>query len=391
MPNSAHKTTALSLNRTPAPAEQLRADEFPARGGSPRVHGSSPELPRHIDPGMTPLHAGTEVHWIEQAGMTTSIELLPIDGAPHTEPAAPFRQGRSGNEPHLASRRPATASLHAVAGPERHGTNEQAIVFRSAPRHVEHTSNGTWSASGSSEPFGGTKGLVDASIDSCSMTDPARCAGRKVAVGGLVASRFGIGSGLRDADTWRGSSLVDNLIGCTDTQCTGDRHSGADLHHAPLPRRSAAGQGFVTRVGAVHAGWCDVSSRDRRGPSDPSCDSIGVHGGKSFLAVRIDRTVMHQEDGITVGPTRLPSFRGTSPASSDRQGVTWTSRSESTINDPAFSELSFIGCPGRAGGSRTPDSVMLTAKVGTDQGGPDEWMLVGGAGFFDLFPGGRRC
>ena len=233
--------------------------------------------------------------------------------------------------------------------------------------------------------------MVDASIDSCSMTNPARCAGRKVAVGGLVAGRSGSTSGLHDADTWRGLHLVDNLTGSAGTLCTGDLHSGADLHHAPLPRRSAAGQGFLTRVGAVHAGWCDVSSRNRRGPSDSSCDSIGVQGGKSFLATWKDRTVMHQEDGITVRSTRLPSFRGGSPASSDRQGVTWTSRPGSHISDVAVSESSCIGCPGQTGGSRTPDSAMLAVPVETDQGGHDERRLVGGAGFFDLFPSLERC
>jgi hypothetical protein len=385
MLSTARQTTALSLKGTHELTCCQQAVHGPATGGIPCVRRSSSERSRPLRTDSPPRHVSFEVH-PDPAEGSAPVELLPTGDV---IPEGWTGRDRIRDDQRMVSGRAATRRLRNASGLCRESTKSRRIVLKAPPGRDQRTMLPTDRVSMQSEPFGGTTGPAGVESSKVSCLFPAGCAGRKVAVGGIVVTEDGHGPDLHHTDTTRRLGFAHIMREPAIDHCMVGSSSGVQLHHAPLPRRSAAGQGFFTRVGAVQAGWCDVSSTHRLEPSDVPCDSMGHPIDKSFLADGREQELMHQEDGISTCSTKLSSFRGTIQASSECPESPWTSRTGSTFQTGVSSDALFVGHPDLGRESRPPDSAMLTGTVVTDQAGRDGTRPIRDAGFSDSFFNGR--
>lgn len=376
--------SALFSDGTLVPAENLLADWFPALGRTSRAPNSKAKPFRCIRPGTHPLENPVDAT-PESISKGTAVELLPTGDVTGLDGYGP-----DGCAPESGSPLRAQEDSNQMKEP---GIDPDTKDFKINSTRIRLRHQRTWwpamGRPGDSEPFrGGTTGTGTFHDSAVQMSVLVGCVDEMVAVGGSADVTSGQPTEEDDQATSRtlGSACSRPLfLACKVNPAL----PGTGFQHASSSWPTKPGRGFLTRVGAVHTGWCDVSSTNQREPSDDLSDLKAMTGDNSFLALEHDLSSMLLEDDIDGATIRHTSFRGTLRGSIvPARKSTRTSRFGVAIRIPVSTEPVIHGSRDHCN-AKTPDSVMLVDSARMGRGDLDGWRSIGGAGFSVSFLSGR--
>lgn len=370
---SVTSNNALSLEGTTPPGTPLQAGHTPVdRPG--RLAGGFSTRPSHACPKDPSPLLGPNGRSPAGSLGTSSVELLPTVEARQAstdeqdcfvEKSDLFRRSTSETRPSRDSRRFATRT-----------TDDRTIRVRDAEVPFVLTRGRTSEASTDSEPFDGGPVSTGRQLKRCvpevGFTDST---GEPVAVGGVVVSFSQHADRTlfsRDRTGFQGTHQVDPNVPSTVRE---HAHSGTDFN-ITCTWRSSPRAGFHTRVGAIEAGWCDVSSFTQSRSSEFP-DVVHPFAGESFLTCDPDRRAMHQEDGIDDTRQRQSSFRELSPVAFMRQ-------MENVRASRVPSEKAAYPADDPRGAD-PPVSAMLMSRFGNEAVDLEGSDSFGGAGFSTSF------
>ncbi len=381
---SFNQSCVLDSERTPGSAENLLADVFPALGRVPGAPCSKAEPFRRTRPDTHPLEGSVDAA-PESINEATAVELLPTGDMTGFVGFGP--NGSSAEPGSLQRTQPASNRVNRPGMiPATKDETTHSCTIRLQPQRTWMTAK---DRTGDSEPFhGGTTGTgtFHSFVDQMSVL--VGCVDEMmVAVGGSAD----VSSGQANEDDQANSRILGSarsrplFPACrvpTALPGAGPEHDSSSWPKTPE-------RGFSTRVGAVHSGWCDVSSTNQEEPSDDSSDLKAMTGDNSFLAPEHDLPSMLLEDDIDGSNNRRSSFLGCLRVSTvPARKSTRTSRFDHAIRIQVSPERSIHGSRDHRG-IKTPDSVMLVDFARCGEGDPDGSLSVGGAGFFCSFLSGR--
>ena len=380
---SFNQSCVLDSEHALASAENLLADVFPALGREPGAPCSKAEPFRRTRPDTHPLEGSVDAT-PESTSEGTAVELLPtgdvtgfVGFGPDGSAAEPGSLERTQPDSNRVNR-------PGMIPP----TRDETINSRTIRLSHQRTWMSAMDHAGDSEPFhGGTKGTgtFHSFVDQMSVL--VGCVDEMVAVGGSAD----VSSGQANEDDQANSRILGSarsrplFPACRVLRAL----PGAGPEHDSSSWQKTPERGFSTRVGAVHSGWCDVSSTNQDEPSDDSSDLKAMTGDNSFLAPGRDLPSMLLEDDIDGTTNRRTSFLGCLRVSIvPVRKSTRTSRFDTAIRIQVSTEHSIHGSRDHRD-IKTPDSVMLVDSTPRDGGDPDGSLSVGGAGFSCSFLSGR--
>ena len=376
---SLNSNSALVRESTPVPAENLLAGRFPALGRRPGDSNATAAPLRCIRTGHHPLEGPVDAV-LDSTVRCSAVELLPT-----ADPIDPSGLRPNDQATARGSMRDETNDSARTNIP---GTRDDRIDSGTTSLRDQRTWSSKVMRPRDSEPFhGGTTGMGSFLEFTDQISVLVGCVDEKVAVGGTADVVQGP-SPEEDPATPRtlGSATYSPLF--LEFRAN-SALPGAETLHDTLPWPNTPGPGFLTRVGAVHTGWCDVSSTNQKEPSDIPSDLKAMAGDNSFLAPGRDLSSMHLEDGTDDATHRRTSFRGAPRGSIvPTRKFTRTSRFDGVIRIPVSPEQVIHGSRDHCD-VETPDSVMLVDFARMGGGDLDGWTSIGGAGFSVSFLSGR--